>query len=339
VGGDLRRRVRDDGNPNSAGYIGDPSDGAFSPKGKSIFIVALDNGDVIANVEHDAAGVDGPAEMLYAIPSEPAVLDLDFDGFADVVYIGDLGGQVWKWDISQVGEDTTGDARVDNWSAGVFFRAYTAATWAGGVARYHNIFFPPSAAYMRGTLTLAFGTGERDDPLYPGAAGTDDNNRFYVAKDLQPTGSGAFPGVLYEDGLTDITGLDSDPNPTDSGFYFIAEEAEKFVTNHTLFAGYVITASFAPPALPRDCSGGGGSRSRLYIFNLYTGLGFFANAVTGDPERSVDVGSGFPTTPRISVGPVDTDVYVQTSDGSVVQTGAPSGSAPPVSIIYWRQVF
>jgi hypothetical protein len=105
----------------------------------------------------------------------------------------------------------------------------------------------------------------------------------------------------------------------DSGFLFIGEQAEKFVTNHNIFAGYVITASFVPPALPRDCSGGGGSRSRLYIFDLFTGEGFFADAVSGDPERSIDVGSGFPTTPRISVGPSDTDIYVQTSDGSVVR--------------------
>ena len=45
----------------------------------------------------------------------------DDDGFADVVYAGDLGGQVWKWDIHDVGEDTDADPLVDNWPSGIFF--------------------------------------------------------------------------------------------------------------------------------------------------------------------------------------------------------------------------
>jgi Tfp pilus tip-associated adhesin PilY1 len=257
-----------------------------------------------------------------------------------VVYIGDLGGQLWKWDITQVGEDTTLDGQVDNWPTGILFRAYPSATWAAGVTRYQNIFFPPSAAYLKGTLTLAFGSGERDDPLHPGLAGLANNNRFYVLKDTRPTGVGAFPGVMYEDALTDITGLDSDPNPTDAGFYFIAEEAEKFVTNHSVFAGFVITASFTPPVgAAVDCAGGAGGRARLYIFDLFTGLGFFADAVTSNPERAIEIGTGFPSSPQISVGPSQTEIYLQTSEGNLVRAQAPGSGAPPVSIIYWRQVF
>ena len=37
--------------------------------------------------------------MCFAIPATPAVFDLDNDGFADVIYVGDLGGNVWKWVI------------------------------------------------------------------------------------------------------------------------------------------------------------------------------------------------------------------------------------------------
>ena len=46
------------------------------------------------------------------------------------VYIGDAGGQMWKWDISDVGEDTSGDPEIDNWEAGVFFRSYTSSRWS-----------------------------------------------------------------------------------------------------------------------------------------------------------------------------------------------------------------
>jgi hypothetical protein len=170
--------------------------------------------------------------------------------------------------------------------------------------------------------------------------GLDDNNRFYVVKDVSPTGAGAFPGALYEDDVSNITGLDSDPNPTDAGFYFMAEEGEKFVTTHTIFAGFVITASFTPPAgAAVDCTGGSGGRTLLYIFNVFNGTGFFADAVTGDPERAISIGSGFPSSPQLSVGPNGTDIYLQTSEGNVVRADAPGGGAPPIHLIYWRQVF
>ncbi len=61
-----------------------------------------------------ASGPNGPAEMVYSIPSTPGVVDVDFDGFADVVYVGDAGGQLWKWDVSSVGQNTAGDSRIDN---------------------------------------------------------------------------------------------------------------------------------------------------------------------------------------------------------------------------------
>jgi hypothetical protein len=327
---------REDGNPNSPSFIGDPSDGSFSPRGKAIFMVALDTGAVLASVEFDETGVDGPAEMLYAIPSQPAVLDLNFDGFADVVYVGDLGGQMWKWDISTVGVDSDADLVLDNWTAGVTFRAYPdAATWAGGPTRYRNIFFPPTAAFHNGRLVLAFGTGERDDPMHPGLAGAADNNRFYVVGDSNPIGPSAFALVRYEDVLTDITGLDSDPDPSDDGFYFVAAEGEKFVTDHQIFAGFVITASFTPqPAV--DCATTGGGVGLLYVFGLANGEGFFSDA-SGDPVRTLSVGGGLPSSPKLSVNVDGTaEIYLQTSEGAIIAVDGPSTGDPLPQMIYWR---
>ncbi|MGI9644724.1 MAG: pilus assembly protein, partial [Ilumatobacteraceae bacterium] len=91
---------RQDADPNfDSVYLG-PADAGWTDASKAIYVIALDTGEVLAKVEYD--GTNNP-EMVYALPSSPAVLDLDQDGFADVVYIGDLGGQLWKWDISAVG--------------------------------------------------------------------------------------------------------------------------------------------------------------------------------------------------------------------------------------------
>ena len=90
--------------------------------GRAIFILDLKTGEVLAEKKYNPAATDGQSSMFFAITSTPAVLDLDSDGFADVIYVGDLGGQVWKWDISAVGTDgVDADTLIDNWTAGRIF--------------------------------------------------------------------------------------------------------------------------------------------------------------------------------------------------------------------------
>ena len=143
------------------------------------------------------------SKMRYAIPAEPAVLDLNFDGFADVVYIGDLGGQLWKWDLSTVGVPVSGVVPTTDWPAGVVFEAPVATT-AGGVLHYHSIFQSAAAAFNEGDLSLSFASGERANLGYRGEADPndpndlvglyDDNNRFWVLRDRDPDRCRRVPG-------------------------------------------------------------------------------------------------------------------------------------------------
>ena len=337
---------RPDANPNDASYVSDPSSGSWSDKGKGFFMVSLDTGAVLASVTFDAsdASADGPGNMRYGFPSTPAVLDHDFDGFADVVYIGDLGGQIWKWDISNIGQDSDFDGQVDNWPAGVFFRAYTASAWSSSPSHFHSFFYAPAATLVKGKLVLAFGTGEREDLLYGGSAvSTSENNRFYLVQDPHPTGASAFGSVLYEESLTDVTDPTASPNPADQGFFIMAHDGEKFVTDHLLFAGKVITTSYSPDDMAGldPCGGGSGGTAYLYIFDLVSGVGFFADASapTG-VSRRMSIGKGLPTTPQLSLsGNAGDKLFVKTSSGAITSMTPPGSGAPPVSIIYWRQIF
>jgi Tfp pilus tip-associated adhesin PilY1 len=91
---------RAEGDPNlSTQYTNDPNAPAYTEKGRGVYIVRIADGTVLAHIRQ----IQGNAifdKMRFAIPAEPAVLDTNFDGFADVVYIGDLGGRLWKWDLS-----------------------------------------------------------------------------------------------------------------------------------------------------------------------------------------------------------------------------------------------
>jgi type IV pilus assembly protein PilY1 len=282
--------------------------------------------------------------MTFAMPSNPAVLDVNFDGFADVVYVGDLGGQMWKWDIHAVGEDTDADALVDNWAAGVIFRTDPEVLDSGDI-RYRSFFYPPAAAFDKGKLTLAFGSGEREELRYAGDPDEDDNNRFFVVHDLFPIGTHAFDTLITESDLTDATLTATDQNPLDSGYYFTVTDGEKFVTDVTIFAGFVIVASYDPEASGDgdECEAAGG-RAFLYVFDTGTGEGQFADSATpADPpqDRRMDVGSGLPSNPRVSMAPDPDDdrIFIKTSTGQLIPIDPDVRDDPPSSSIYWRQIY
>jgi hypothetical protein len=329
------------GDPNHFNYKSDPTSVEWSDRGKALFMVALDTGELLASVEFDDTGSDGPSDMRFAIPSTPAVLDIDFDGFVDVVYVGDLGGQVWKWDVQALGENTDADPLIDNWTAGVFFRTDPVVLDSAEI-RYRSFFYPPAAAFEKGTLTLAFGSGEREDLRYAGDPDADDNNRFFVVRDVFPTGASAFASVTTESDLTDTTQISVDDDHSDAGFLFTVTDGEKFVTNVTIFAGYVIVASYNPEASVGgdECSIGGGE-AFLYVFDLGTSEGLFINALTPeDPEedRRHSLDGGLPSSPKISIAadPDDDRVYIKTSTGQIIAMDLDLRKGSPISRLYWR---
>jgi type IV pilus assembly protein PilY1 len=319
-------------------FAADPNAPGWTADSKAIFMVALDTGELIARVAYDPADAQ-LQHMRFSLPSTPAVLDLDSDGFADVIYVGDTGGQLWKWDISQLGTDGPDlDALVDNWPVGVFFRS-DPVDIGGGQLHYRSIFFPPSASFSAGDLVLAFGTGERTDLSYAGEPAADENNRFYVVRDPNPVGAGAVPPVAYnENDITNVDGLATDPDPTDLGFYFSAEDGEKFITSPITFAGYVMVASYSPGSNSGDpCSTAAGS-AFLYLLDLESGGGFFDPSQSPTQQsRRVYLGSGVPAEPRMSVNPDgSSSIFVRTSTGAISMTDGPA-LPKRVGLVYWKQ--
>ncbi|OED43026.1 hypothetical protein AB833_04820 [Chromatiales bacterium (ex Bugula neritina AB1)] len=135
--------------------------------GNSIYIVNAKTGDLIWNAEKSTYG-----EMKYSIPSDPRVIDIDGDGFVDQIYIGDMGGQIWRFDIEK---SATANSSVIK-SGGVL------ANLAGdSTADNRRFFYPPDISLIAdGTsvfMSLAIGSGNRANPL-----GEQINDRFYMIK-------------------------------------------------------------------------------------------------------------------------------------------------------------
>jgi type IV pilus assembly protein PilY1 len=276
--------------------------------------------------------------MLTAIPSQPGVFDLNHDRFADIVLVGDAGGKVWKWDISAKGVDSDADPQVDNWTFGTFFHAAPASV-GGGQQHYKSFFYPPSAAYLNGQLIYVFATGERKDLLFIGDAAYDENNRIYVIRDPNPIGASSIPATAYtEADLTNVTSSAADGDPTDLGYFVVAPDGEKFITDLLIFSGHVILASYNPDSFPA-CGPG---EAYLYTFRLANGLGYYdANATPEAADRRYAIGTGIPSTPRISVSPNPSDDigFINTSDKKVLTFDPPGRDAPESSVLYWRQRF
>jgi Tfp pilus tip-associated adhesin PilY1 len=354
----VKLRVGSNGNPDgngvdqgferwvvvvTAGYdvTGNPNHASFVPtglKGRAIYILDAKTGVPIARRVVDAPTLG--ATEGYALASTPAVLDLDSDGFADVIYVGDLGGFMWKWVVSPIGEDRANDGSglltQPAWSFKKFFVAPRYKD--GSVWRYKSFFFPPSATLYRGTLFLAFGTGERADLAFEGPTGTDaDNNRFYVMKDLDPLEKlSPVLATLGETSLTNVSSNETCQSITTRGFFFVVANGEKFVTNTEIFARDVIAASYVPTDVLDKCETGGGE-SALYVFDVLCSEGYFDDG--GNPTRKLELGGGFPTDPRISVGVDGKDnfVFIEKSRAEVESFRAEDLPGTG-SLLYWREM-
>jgi type IV pilus assembly protein PilY1 len=333
----------------TGGYhpTGDPNNPAtYDPvytAGRAIAILDMKTGRPLAVKAFDAgaAASDPQSQMRYAIASTPAVYDLDFDGFADVIFVGDLGGNVWKWVIHEIGEDRANDGSgLLTQPAWVFRKFFDAPEWTQGSnpTHYKSFFFPPAGTLRSGTLWLAFGSGERANVQFQGTTNTGDNNRFYAMTDLDPfeVAAPAY-ATLLESNLLNVTSNDNCANLTSyRGYYIVGVDAEKWVTNVDLFLHYVFAASFIPSATLDPCTIGG--QATLYVFKIYCGEGFFDSG--GNPDRTYDLGAGLPTDPRITVGTEgdgSNRVIINKQGGEILSLVSPPGFKI-FGLYYWREL-
>src|SRR5690606_15046522 len=65
--------------------------------GRSIFIVNATTGAKIWSVGPTASHNLTRTDMLYSIPSSIRAIDINNDKLVDQLYVGDMGGQVWRF--------------------------------------------------------------------------------------------------------------------------------------------------------------------------------------------------------------------------------------------------
>jgi type IV pilus assembly protein PilY1 len=301
--------------------------------GRAIYVVDIDTGQRIWRYSNE----DHPTEMIYCIPSDVARVDTNGDGLIDRLYVGDLGGRMWRFDI--------GDPTPSNWTGKMIFDSN--APTNGN----RKIFYPPDVTLENdggNYEMLLFGTGDREHPKEITVL-----NRLYAVKDRNPT------TPLTETDLVDVTlDLLQDPNTPlaqktsilqslseKSGWFIKLDQSpgEKCLSVPVVFYGIVYYSTFSPTVgSETDICFVGEGTSRLYALKYKTGnaafnldgLGTMDNLARSD--RSMTVGATIPSGVIITFIGGTSVGYVGVGGGVYKPTLFSKKSIIPVS---WRIVF
>src|SRR5438034_533786 len=276
--------------------------------GKAFFVIDLATGAKLWEYYNDGTS-DDRQYMYFSIPANPTAVDLNSDGYIDRVYIGDVGGQIWKFDVSA--------GATSSWGGKRLFAAPPTPTTPPPGGEY----YPPQAVYGTPALALApdlklwvyFGTGDRNHPNNTTAP-----NRFYGIRDTTDMTNGS---ALTESSLADVT---SSNGSSASGWFFRLGSNEKVLATANVFNMNVLFSSFTPTTTT-TCESGGGT-AKLYSVQVLTGyaaIDFVTGLALGTTDssatRSATIGGGIASMPIIVITP-------PTSPGQKASSSAITGT-------------
>ncbi|MGD0624352.1 MAG: PilC/PilY family type IV pilus protein [Thermodesulfobacteriota bacterium] len=318
-------RVIIGGSEQWVGFIGAGYPSDTGNTGRGFFVVSLSDGSILWSFTKA-----NNSSMTYGVPASPAVVDTDSDGFIDTAYVGDLGGNMWRFKFCTKADGS--GCGTGNWSGGLLFQAasggpiYTAATVAKD----------PSS------LWVFWGTGDRENPT-----STSGQDRAFAVKDNDRT-------ATYTIGnLQDVSASGTIYNGTSSGWYINlgnGTTGEKSLGDPTVFGGIVLFTTYTPDTSDTNLCSRVGS-SKLYAIAMMrltiSGITYAAGAgvltsgsagtTTGGAKSAslATLGGGMAKSPIVSQNPLPgmpTDIYLTLSGGGSQSTGiittAQLGSSP-----------
>jgi len=279
----------------------DNPDPGLNSTGRAVYVVDVLTGSLVRRF---SVSDPGYSTMTYSIPSDIARVDTNGDGKIDRLYVGDMGGRMWRFDI--------GNSSTASWTGKIIFNSNPGRDGTTG----RKIFYPPDVTLEKDTSNyemLFFGTGDREHPKEPTVI-----NRLYALKDKNPS------TALTEqenDLLVDITqDLLQDPSTpqedkdaileqlrTGNGWFIKLNSVtgEKSLSPPVVFNKIAYYTTFSPTsegASGDPCYVGEGT-ARVYILEYNTGNALFNLDLTNDAggtviskdDRSKTIGTAIPS--------------------------------------------
>jgi type IV pilus assembly protein PilY1 len=300
--------------------------------GRAVYAVDVIDGSLVRRFSYSDSGYSA---MTYSIPSDIARVDADGDGRIDRLYVGDMGGRMWRFDV--------GDPNPANWSGRIIFDSNPGNDGTTG----RKIFYPPDVSLEKANFEmLSFGTGDRENPKEETII-----NRLYAVKDKNLTGT-----ILNENSLYDVTSdeLQTDIDATRKneilsqlnaayGWLIKLGQGEKCLSSPVLFYKTDYFTTFTPIAAADPCDARFGTAT-MYALEYTTGNAVFDFDLTNNiggikilrSDRSEVIGTAIPSGVIIT--------FIQGT--GVAYTGVGGGVYMPLlpntkSLIpvYWRIFF
>ncbi|GAB2581280.1 hypothetical protein GCM10027034_10580 [Ramlibacter solisilvae] len=251
--------------------------------GRGIFVVNALTGALIWQANSTcttSATCRNTSGMNYAIPSDVAFVDRNGDGYTDKLYVGDLGGNIWRVDIKAA---STADWTVTKLAA---LGCASGACSSGSTPR--KFFFPPAVLSVgKSGVTGSFDaislpSGDREHPLKSAASGSSYfvNDKFFMVMD---TGTTITP-VTNNVNLTNLFNATSTAyDGTVSGFYINFTTGEKGVNAPLATNGQIFFATNRPMDRAATCAA-----------NLGEARGYAVSPFLGTKTSSLIDGGGLP---------------------------------------------
>lgn len=220
--------------------------------GKGVYFVNAESG---ALIKHVSSGYLGSAAqtMNFSIPSDIYPMDSNFDGFIDRVYVGDLGGYLWRIEVD--------DASTANWTARVL----------ASFGTDKKFFYRPAILQQKTYTAVAVGSGDREKPLEDSSS-----DSFYLVKDTYTNILGTADTItprVPNDLKCAATTNDCTSTATEDtyGWQRKLAEGEKVVNSPRVAFGIMNFATNIPTSLEEgQCSNLGEARS--YQLNAFSGI-------------------------------------------------------------------
>ena len=249
--------------------------------GRGLFMVNASTGAYIASLEKDEDNIDA---MNFSIPSDIRVINPDGDEYSNSIFVGDTGGQLWRFDINN---STDTESK--------FLTGAVLANISGTDAADNRQFFhEPDVSIISSVpgasfLNIAIGSGTRPDPndliVENGFYSIRDTNIYQAPVDED--GDVDYSDALDEGDLVNVTtslGSESSSENISNGWFFrMTHEGEKVLSTALTLNNQLFFTSYSPLTEVEDpCAAqiGGG-----YVYTLDVVYGDPSNGSTDLDER------------------------------------------------------
>ncbi len=316
--------------------------------GNAIYMVDLATGERLWSA--GSADAVGPHDLVlpgmrFSIPAPVRPLDLNADGLAERFYVGDMGGQLWRFDI--VNDENAGTLV----EGGILASLGGAADTTPPTADLRRFYEAPDVVQTlldrKLLITINIGSGYRGHPL-----DVNIEEAFFSVRDFDVFGvinRDDYPASPVSVGqLVDVTNDAEAEVPFASAGWqlrLVAGAGEKVLGEALTINNTTFFTSFTPGETASECSGGAGT-NRLYavsIFDARPRTNF--DSPVGEPltvaDRNRTLATGIPVT--------DVNFY-RTEEGPTICAGTECLTAEererleasgfggnPVKRTYWFQ--